>query len=94
MSAQTWAVIKRSKRFYVRTYRKLGSVLFGSAILNVILGLANTYVYLTMPESDFYATYGDTPPILLTALNSPNYSSTPLLADDRRYETGTREIPK
>lgn len=93
MSRGTWQRIKNSKRFYVRTYRKLGSIILGSVFFNVLLGLAVTYEFLTMPEPDFYATYGEIPPIKLFVMNTPNYSSTPLLPDDRQYETDNRTIP-
>ncbi len=93
MSKLTWKSIKSSKKFYVRTYRKLGSVLLGSVILNVILGICVAYVFFSMPTPDFYATYGEIPPIKLFAMDSPNYSSTPLLPDDRKYESNNRTIP-
>lgn len=93
MSKAIWQKIKNSKRFYVRSYRKLGSILLGSVFINVLLGLSVTYEFLTMPEPDFYATYGEIPPIKLFEMNSPNYSSTPLLPDDRQYESDNRKIP-
>ena len=46
-----------------------------------------------MLDPDFYATYGEIPPIKLFAMNSPTYSSTPLLPDDRQYESDNRHIP-
>ncbi|OGV33997.1 MAG: hypothetical protein A3E88_04570 [Legionellales bacterium RIFCSPHIGHO2_12_FULL_35_11] len=82
MSKQTWRNIQNSKRFYVRVYRKLGTILLFSVALNGFLGMAIYHLYFSLPEPDFYATYGDIPPILLTALDEPSYSSTPLLATD------------
>lgn len=93
MSKATWQRIKNSKRFYVRTYRNIGSVLLVSVFFNVLLGLSVSYVYFSMPEPEFYATYGEIPPIKLFEMSSPNYSSTPLLPDDRQYENDNRKIP-
>lgn len=94
MSKLTLQKIKASKRFYVRTYRKLGSVLMLSVFLNIAIAAAIIYVYLNLPERDYYATYGEIPPIKLTALDTPNYSSKALLSDDRKYDSNKRVIPK
>ena len=94
MSKKAWNNIKNSKRFYVRTYRKLGSMLLFSATLNVCLGLGIYHVYFNLPERDFYATFGEVPPVKLTAMEEPNYSSVPLLADDIHYDSEKRVIPK
>ncbi len=93
MTKAVWQHIKNSKRFYVRTYRNIGSMLLVSVIINVLLGVFVAFVYFELPEPDFYATYGEIPPIKLFAMNSPNYSSTPLLPDDRQYESDERQIP-
>ena len=93
MSRAIWQRIRNSKRFYVRTYRKAGSILLFSVIINVMLGICVAYVYLNIPERDYYATYGEIPPIKLFAMNSPNLSSTPLLPDDRQYDNDSRKIP-
>lgn len=93
MSRGAWQRIKSSKRFYVRTYRNIRSALLGSVIINLLLGITVSYVYFTLPEPDFYATYGEIPPIKLFAMDSPNYSSTPLLPDDRQYDNYNRRIP-
>lgn len=92
MSKQVWRAIKNSKRFYVRYYRKLGTVLLISVILNVMLGMAIYRIYFNLPEPDFYATYGDTPPVLLKALDEPNYSSTPLLGVENPDESDKVEV--
>lgn len=78
----TWDNIKRSKNFYVNSYRGIGSALLVSVILNFCLGIGIFYSYFNKPERDFYATNGETPPVQLTPLDSPNESSTPLLPDD------------
>lgn len=94
MTKIVWQNIKSSKRFYVRTYRKLGSVLAVSVVVNILLGVGIVYVKARMPEADYYATYGDVPPVKLTVLDKPNYSSKALLSDDRRYDDVQRELPK
>ena len=94
MSRRVWDLIKRSKRFYVRSYRRSGTLLLVSMALNVFLGLAISYVYIKLPEPDFYATYGETPPVLLTAMDIPNYSSVPLLATDSNQDSDVRTIPQ
>lgn len=93
MSKLVWQRIKLSKRFYVRTYRKLGGVLLSSVIVNLLLGFAIIYVKSKMPEPDYYSTYGEVPPVKLTALDGPNYSSQALLPDDRQYDDNQKQIP-
>ncbi|MDP3561467.1 MAG: type IVB secretion system protein IcmM/DotJ [Legionellaceae bacterium] len=94
MSRRAWDLIKHSKRFYVRSYRKSGSLLLVSIVLNAFLGLAIWYFYNRLPEPDFYATYGETPPVLLTAMEMPNYSSVPLLATSPNQDSDARTIPQ
>lgn len=94
MTRRVWDLIKHSKRFYVRSYRRAGSVLFASMILNVCLGLAIYYIYYNLPGHDFYATYGEVPPIPLTPMNEPNYSSVPLLSTDSNQDSDVRVIPQ
>ncbi|MDP3705626.1 MAG: type IVB secretion system protein IcmM/DotJ [Legionellaceae bacterium] len=94
MSRKVWNLIKHSKRFYVRSYRKMGTVLLVSVIINVCLGLAIFYNYLRLPEHDFYSTYGETPPVELKAMEQPNYGSEPLLSTDTHFDSDAREIPQ
>ncbi|AHE67904.1 type IVB secretion system protein IcmM/DotJ [Legionella oakridgensis] len=82
MSRATWDLIKNSKRFYVNTYRKAATFLLISAVFNVLLGVAIYFAYFNLPDPDFYATSGVTPPVMLTALDEPNYTSDPLLASE------------
>ena len=82
MSRHRWNLIKQSKHFYVRMYRGIGSCLVFLCALNVLLVLSVVQLYLSRKMPDFYATYGDTPPVELTPLNHPNESSTPLLLED------------
>ncbi len=82
MSRETWALIKHSKRFYIQTFRRAGTALFVSAIINLCLGGAIYYVYFGEPGHDFYATNGVTPPVKLTSMDAPNNTSVALLAND------------
>ncbi|MDF1758680.1 MAG: type IVB secretion system protein IcmM/DotJ [Legionellaceae bacterium] len=94
MTKVVWRNIKASKRFNVRLYRNIGTMLFISVVLNVCLGMAIYKLYFNQPESTYYATYGEIPPILLKDLDSPNYSSTPLLSQGPKKDDDTREIPR
>lgn len=94
MSRQTWRLIKESKSFYIRTYRSGLIALVLSSFINLFLSVALYYVYFDRPERDYYATSGVTPPILLTALDSPNHTSVPLLPDDDGIEEDAKLIPE
>jgi len=82
MRRELWRVVKRSKRFYVRTYRFAGSALIFSLMMNVMLGLAIYQTYFYKPERHFYVTNGIVPPTELMAMDAANESSVPLLAND------------
>ncbi len=94
MSRESWNLIKHSKRFYVSTYRKAGSALVISILINLMLGLAVYYTYFTRPEPDFYATSGMTPPIQLTYMDERNNTSVPLLASDQDDDYNNKVIPQ
>lgn len=94
MGRETWNTIKRSKSFYVRTYRQAGMYLIASVFINVFLGLAIYYVHFHEPERDFYATSGVAPPIKLTPLTAPNYSGTALLPPDPINDDEMKVIPQ
>lgn len=94
MSSGTWHTIIKSKSFYVRTYRASLTGIVLSVLLNLIFGLFIYYLYFNKPPRDFYATSGVTPPEKLTALKSPNYSSTPLLAEEEIIENTIKVIPQ
>ncbi|KTD24578.1 MULTISPECIES: type IVB secretion system protein IcmM/DotJ [Legionella] len=94
MSQEAWNTIKRSKSFYIRTYRIGGTSLVISLILNLLLVLGIYYLYFHEPERDFYATSGVTPPVLLNPLDEPNYSSTPLLPPDPIDDDSEKVIPQ
>lgn len=94
MSRETWHLIKQSKRFYVSTYRNVGTALVMSVVINLILGCGIYYTYFNLPEPEFYATSGIAPPVLLTALDMPNNTSVALLAPDPDVETNVKKIPQ
>jgi intracellular multiplication protein IcmM len=94
MSVKTWNLIKRTRNFYVRTYRSVETVIVISVIINVGLILGITYTYAIQPEPDYYATYGEAAPVPLIAMDAPNYSSQPLLAEDSNQDSDVRAIPQ
>jgi intracellular multiplication protein IcmM len=94
MSRVSWDVIKRSKGFYINSYRLGLMALIISMLLNCFFGAMIAYIQLTEPERDFYATSGIAPPIQLKALLTPNYSSSPLLPPDPPAENENKLIPQ
>lgn len=94
MSRGAWAVIKQSKRFYVGTYRWAGSMLVFLVVVNLLLGLGVFYTYVTMPDRSYYSTYGETPPVELAGMDAPNYTSTPLLANETMIDSDIRAVPQ
>jgi intracellular multiplication protein IcmM len=94
MSRETWSLIKQSKRFYVNTFRRAGSALLLSVIINLGLGVAIYYVYFAQPPNDFYATNGVTSPELLTSMDIPNNTSVPMLASDPDVDNTIKVIPQ
>ena len=94
MSRETWALLKKSKRFYVNTFRRAGSTLLVSVICNLCLGLLLHYVYFHQPGHDFYATNGVTPPVMLTSMDVPNDTSVALLANDPENDNDIKVIPQ
>lgn len=94
MSLGAWEQIKSSKRFYVNTYRKLIRLLLFSVTLNIVLFLVVAHIYLNRPTPAFYSTSGSTPPVLLTPRDTPNESSTPLLASDTESVKETKAVPQ
>ena len=94
MSRVSWDLIKNSKRFYVRTYRKIGTAILISCAINLCLGGAIYYTYFSRPLNDFYATNGVTPPDMLTAMDEANESSVPMIADDDEGDVQIKVIPQ
>ena len=94
MSRKTWNLIKQSKSFYIHSYRWSGNALFFSVILNMSLGSAIYYNYFSRPEHDFYATNGETPPVMLTAMQAANTRSVALLESDPDNNNDIKVIPQ
>lgn len=93
MGVKAWNLIKHSKQFYVKTYRGTETAIVFSIMINLCLAVGLFYSYSIRPEPDYYATFGETPPVPLIAMDTPNYSSHPLLADDSNQDSDVREIP-
>lgn len=79
MSRNAWNLIKSSKRFNVSIYRSLGTILVFSMGLNVVFCFWVSHIFFNRPGYTYYTTNGVTPPEILTSLDAPNESSTPLL---------------
>lgn len=95
MSREKWNVIKRSKFFYVKTYRRASKALLLSLLINILLSLMAFYVYTHRPQRDFYATNGITEPVKLTPMLSRNYGSEALLPPDPDTDDyNSKAIPK
>jgi len=92
LSRGTWAKIRQSNRFYVDTYRRGITALLVSLILNAFLAMGIYYVYFGQPEPDYYATDGITPPVQLTAMDQPNDSPNPLLANDQNDNENSKSV--
>ena len=90
MSRETWRLIKSSKLFYINTYRRAGSILVVSVSLNLLLGLVVAQAYFSRSAIHFYATNGTTSPEEIIAMDIPNMTSAPILADD----LSTQDVPK
>lgn len=94
MSRTSWELIKGHKNFYVNVYRRGLTILIGSVLLNVGIGLLIAFAYFHQPVRDYYATSGITPPIKLNPMSAPNMSSQPLLEPDPPTENEERLIPQ
>ena len=93
MGVKAWNLIKRSKDFYIRTYRGLETAIVFSVIINVCLVIGIAYTYSIKPEPDYYASYAEGSPVPLAPMDTPNYSAQPLLADDSNQDSEVRDIP-
>lgn len=74
--------------FYIVSYRLIlkGLILFNICNL-IFLGTAS-FLFYNRAQHVYYATSGDSNPLQLTALDAPNYTATPLLADDIPGDAG------
>jgi len=94
VSRYTWDLIKESKRFYVTTYRRLGTILLVSVIMNLTMAIGLFLLYVNQPEHDFYATSGVVSPVQLTPLAEPNNTSVPLLEADAPQGNDNKVMPQ
>lgn len=94
MNKERWDLIKHSKNFNMRIYRKGIVVLIGSLALNFLLVIGIFYVFMHFPQRDYYATNGETPPEQLKPLMAPNMTSEALLAPDPPTENMERPLPE
>lgn len=94
MTRAYWDVVKQSKGFHVRMYRLTGRLLVMSFMIMVLLGFGIVFVKLHEPQPDFYATYGDTPPIKLKPMTQANRSAHALLGDDTNHDSMVKVMPK
>lgn len=94
MSRGKWVNIRQSNRFYIRTYRRASNFVMLSMCVNVVLGVGIYYAYSALPEPDYYSTDGVTPPVELIAMDEPNNSSQPLLANDQEQDNNNRATPQ
>jgi intracellular multiplication protein IcmM len=94
MSRETWDLIKHNKNFNVHVYRRGLVMIIIFLILSCFLALSMFYVYVNLPERDYYATSGITPPIKLTSMPGANESPNALLAPDPPTDDVPRVIPE
>ena len=94
MSREAWNSTKRSKQFYVSTYRKVGTWVLVMLLCQALLIMAIIYSHFSQPPTAFYATDGVTQPIQLTPLNRPNDGNEALLTPDPINEDEIKVIPQ
>lgn len=71
--------VKARKNFYRDYYRRACTALWFSLFVIAALSLIVMYLVISQPTPDFYATSSDGKLVMLTPMESPNYSSTPLI---------------
>lgn len=94
MSREAWGLIKQHKNFNVNVYRRGLVALIISLCLSSIIVFYMFYLYVHLPERDYYATSGVTAPIKLKSMLTPNESSQALLAPDPPTDDVPRVIPQ
>jgi len=93
MRRMIWRSITTAKFFYVRTYRRVCTLIIISLMMSVFLIVLIIHFYLNRPEPDYYATNGVTAPVLLNALDTANKLTSPLLPPDQIISNQTKVIP-
>lgn len=94
MSRETWALIKENKNFNVNVFRRGLVFLIISLLLSCTFGVWMFYIYVHLPERDYYATSGITPPIEIKSMLAPNASSKALLDPDPPTDDVLRVLPQ
>lgn len=79
MSNELIKIVKSRKSFYRDNYHSMSTLLIVVLITIVLCNLLIIYLFMTRPQPDFYATSMDGKLIQLTPLDTPNYSSKPLI---------------
>ncbi len=82
MSRATWHNKIAAKLFHVHYYRKLAKFLIYINIINLGLLIAMGLIFVNRGVSDYYASNGYMPPIVINAMDAANESSEPLLPVD------------
>ncbi|KTD75544.1 type IVB secretion system protein IcmM/DotJ [Legionella waltersii] len=94
MSREEWTLTKEHKNFNVHIYRRGIKFLLISLLISTSFIAFIFYIYLNIPERDYYATNGVTPPVKLTAMMTPNMSSNALLEPDPPTDNVQLVIPQ
>ena len=94
MNRETWLLIRRNKNFNVRVFRLGLGLLLASLTLSSLQLVGIFYVYVNLPEPDYYATNGETPPQQLQALATANKGSEALLGPDPVIVNREKVIPQ
>ncbi len=79
MASEALEKVKGRKNFYRDYYRGACNVLWLVLLVILMLSLAIIYIYISRQPPDFYATSYDGKLVSLTPLETPNYSSKPLI---------------
>jgi intracellular multiplication protein IcmL len=79
MSDDLIELVKNRKSFYRDHYHRMSALLIAVLISIILCNFIILYLYIAWPLPDFYATSMDGKLILLKPLDTPNYSSKPLI---------------
>ena len=79
MSNDLIELVKSRKSFYRDNYHGMSTLLIVVLAFLVLCNLLIIYLYIQRPQPDFYATSMDGKLIQLAPLDTPNYSSKPLI---------------
>ncbi len=79
MSNDLIELVKQRKNFYRDHYHGMSTFLIVVLFFIFLFNLFILYLYIIRPVPDFYASSMDGKLVQLMPLNTPNYSSTPLI---------------